>query len=86
MLTDPRAALADQNEVVVALTGLAGLARVVRGLAAAPRCATDQAADDVVYLLLGVAALGDLADGLADLPSSPPEQPGQTAAERRWLR
>lgn len=86
MLTDPRAALADQNEVVIALAGLAGLGRVVRELAVSRGQPTDRAADDVVHLLLGIAALGDLVDGLAECPSCPPEQPVPPASDRRWLR
>lgn len=85
MLTDPEAALADHNDMALALTGLVGLAHMVRALADGPRRHADQPADDFVHLLLGVVYLGDTAEQLAGpIPdSSPPEPP---RPPRAWLR
>ncbi len=85
MLTDPETALADHNDMALALTGLVGLARLVHALAAGPRRHADQPADDFIHLLLGVVYLGDAADKLAGPtpeanPSEPPGPP------RVWLR
>ena len=54
-LTDPREALAEQSSFVSYLVGLAGLARVVRALAADGDRRADprRDADDFVHLLLG---------------------------------
>ena len=45
MITDPHEALAEQNQVVAALVGLAALGRAVRALAAGARHPTPRAAD-----------------------------------------
>jgi hypothetical protein len=84
MLSDPRAALADQNDVVTALTGLGGIARIVRGLAAGPPSEPAGAADDLVHLLLGLVSLGDAVERLACPLPEPPDRP--EPAPRRWLR
>jgi hypothetical protein len=67
MLTDPREALAEQSSLVHSLVGLAGLAQVVRALAAEPhrRVTTSKDADDFVHLLLAVASLGEVVGRLS---------------------
>lgn len=92
MLTDPRAALAEQNTVVTALTGLAGLARTVRALAGAgpaPGTPAPAPVDDLVLLLLGVVRLGDAVERLA-AHAEPGDPDGEPAARAqhpdRWLR
>ena len=85
MLTDPRAALAEQNTVATALTGVAGLARLVRALAAADRSTGPPApADEFVHLLLGIARLGDRVARLAAAVPSEPARPAEPP--REWLR
>ena len=87
-LTDPETALADQNDVVTAMTGLAGLARLVRALAEAPSPAAEPP-DDFVYLLLGVARLGAAVERtVAKATGLPPIVPASTSTPRagRWLR
>jgi hypothetical protein len=83
MLTDPRAAHAEQNNFAHCLVGLAGLERMVRALAddEQRQPATSREADDFVYLLLALASLGETVGLLArsappprrsaDPPSSP---------------
>ncbi|MGH4009209.1 MAG: hypothetical protein ACRDTH_13820 [Pseudonocardiaceae bacterium] len=84
MLTDPRAALAEQNTVATALTGLAGLARLVQALAAAGRVTgPPERADDLVHVLLGIASLGE---GVTRLVEPVPPDPAPPAAPREWLR
>jgi hypothetical protein len=85
MLTDPRASLAEQNTVATALTGLAGLARLVHALAEADRVTgRSEPADDLVHLLLGIARVGELVTRLGDLAPSDPPRPH--APLREWLR
>jgi hypothetical protein len=74
-LTDSRAAFAEQNGVVHALVGLAGLARMIRALGATGGRAPGEA-DDFVHLLLGVASLGETVERLAG-PVEPqgPDEP-----------
>jgi hypothetical protein len=87
MLTDPRAALAEQNDVVTALTGLAGLAGLVRGLAAERGLGSRRSdADDVVYLLLGIAGLGAAVERLAGGGQAPPEPSDVRENATEWLR
>jgi hypothetical protein len=86
MLTDPQDALAEQNTVATALTGIVGMARTVRALAAAgPTDAAPHEVDDLVHLLLGVASLGEAivrlaAPGPSAAAPDPPRPPGE------WLR
>lgn len=85
MLTDPRAALAEQNTVATALTGLAGLAQMVHVLADTDRVTERPApADDLVYLLLGIARLGEMVTRLAE--PAPPDPARPHASPREWLR
>jgi len=87
-LTDPREALADQSSFIDYLVGLAGVARVVRALAAEGdrRPGPDRDAGDFEYVLLGLAGLGTGIERLANLiaaqrdPTPPPPTTG------RWLR
>jgi hypothetical protein len=92
MLTDPREALAEQSSFVNGLVGLAGLAHVVRALAAddSRRVTTSREADDFVYLLLAVASLGEAvghlaAPAAANEPQGPPDNPPPSMSTR-WLR
>lgn len=83
MLTEPRAALAEQSTFVNGLVGLVGMARIVRALAV-DATAPPAAADDFVHLLLGIASLGAAVKRLpaptaADLPAGP-DRPVE------WLR
>lgn len=90
MSIDPRPAFVD-GAFVTALTGVAGLARVVRELAGPTgRPAPDGTVgepDDFVDLLLGVASLGAAVEGLVP-PPPPPSTPAEpdAAAPRDWLR
>jgi hypothetical protein len=85
MLTDPQDALAEQNTVAAALTGIVGMARTVRALAAAgPTDPTPHEADDLVHLLLAVASLGEATARLtAPVPPAPAPDP---RAPGEWLR
>ena len=68
-LTDPREALADQSNFIGYLVGLAGLARMVRTLAAdgdRTRPIRAATADDFVYALLGLASVGAAVERLAN--------------------
>lgn len=98
MLTDPREALTEQNSFVNGLVGLAGLAQVIRVLAAddSRRVTTSMEADDFVHLLLAVASLGEAvghlaAPAAANEPQGPPADlpPSSTrppSMRTRWLR
>jgi hypothetical protein len=96
MLTDPPELLAEQSSFVNGLVGLAGLAEVVRALAAADGArATTPAteADDWVHLLLGVASLGTAVGQLAPAAATDQSEADQSAAPpapgrppSRWLR
>ena len=93
MLTDPQGALAEENTVALALTGLASLARTVRMLAAAgpeDAAATPDGpgpADDLVHVLVALAHLGEAAARLAGAPADPaPPPPSVRPAPREWLR
>ncbi|OBH04954.1 hypothetical protein A5696_03370 [Mycobacterium sp. E2699] len=87
-LTDPREALADQSSFIDYLVGLAGVARVVRALAADGdrRSGPDRAAGDFEYVLLGLASLGKAIERLANPAGAQrdPTPPAPTPA--RWLR
>jgi|SoiMethySBSTD1v2_1073268.scaffolds.fasta_scaffold651061_2 hypothetical protein len=87
MITDPHEALAEQNQVVAALVGLAALGRAVRALAAGARHPTPRAADGVVHLLLAVAHLGDAVERLVP-PAAAPASDGAAppATPRELLR
>lgn len=92
MLTGPREALAEQSSFVNGLVGLAGLAEVVRALAAdkTGRVSPATEADDLIHLLLGVASLGEAVDRLverarADQPQEPAANPPRRTVTR-WLR
>jgi hypothetical protein len=90
MLTDPRAALGEQNTVAMALTGLARFARMVRAFADTdPQPGAPAPADDLVYLLLGVARLGAAVERLA-APAATAGSPAPTDSPRAeqggWLR
>jgi hypothetical protein len=90
-LTDPRDALAEQSNFIGYLTGLAGLARVVRALADDSNVADQpRDADGFIHVLLGLASLGDAVERLAE---SAPTQGHRDAGARsktppntRWLR
>lgn len=95
-LTDPREELADQSSFIGYLMGLAGLAQLVRALAArdggsSPEpCPDTQDADDFVHALLGVASLGQQIERLAE-PAAAQQRcsavtPAPASANRRWLR
>ena len=64
MITDPREALAEQNQVVTAFVGLAALGRAVRALSAGPRHPAPRQADEFVHLLLAVARLAEAVEQL----------------------
>jgi hypothetical protein len=88
MLTDPREALGEHSSFIGYLVGLAGLAQVVRALAADDRRADPlREADDLVHLLLGLASLGEAIERLAKPVAA---QQNRTAAtpstDTRWLR
>ena len=91
-LTDPREALADQSSFIDYLVGLAGVARVVRALAAEGdrRPGPDRDAGDFEYVLLGLAGLGKAIERLSNPsgaqrnPIIDPTPPAPTTA--RWLR
>jgi hypothetical protein len=74
MITDPREALADQNQVVTGLVGLAALGQAVRALAegAGPPAPVDEA-DDFVHLLVAIARMGQAVEQL--VPAAPPQDP-----------
>ncbi|MGH3870797.1 MAG: hypothetical protein ACRDSR_04655 [Pseudonocardiaceae bacterium] len=88
MLTDPREALAEQGSFVNGLVGLAGLAHLVRALAADgnPRVATAGEADDFVHLLLAVASLGAAVGHLGTAADLPPASVAAPSTTTRWLR
>ena len=91
-LTDPREALADQSDFIGYLLGLAGLARVVRTLAADVdrRAGGPRHPDDFVHVLLGLASIGA---AIERLPNSTIAQqnpaavaPPPAGPTTRWLR
>ena len=93
MLTDPREALAEQNSFINGLVGLAGLAQVIRALAAddSRRVTTSREADDFVHLLLAIASLGEAVGNLAapaaaTEPPAPPADLPPSSMQTRWLR
>lgn len=93
MLTDPHEAFAEQSSFISGLVGLAGLAEVVRALAAddSRRVTTPREADDFVHLLLALASLGEVVGHLAapapgDEPQVPPADLPPPAMRTRWLR
>lgn len=81
MPIDPQQAFTE-GTFVTALTGVAGLARIVRELAAP--AGTGAAADDFVYLLLGVASLGAAVERLVPPPAAAGPADGPTPQD--WLR
>ncbi len=87
-LTDPREALADQSSFIDYLVGLAGLARVVRTLAADGDRQSDPGRDagDFEYVLLGLVGLGKAIERLANPTEAQwdPTPPAPTTG--RWLR
>ncbi|ORV81875.1 hypothetical protein AWC11_25400 [Mycobacterium interjectum] len=89
-LTDPREALADQSDFIGYLVGLAGVARVVRGLAAAgeDRAGHPRDPDDFVHLLLGFASLGAAIEGFAGstVAQQNPTAVPPAGPTTRWLR
>jgi hypothetical protein len=89
MLTDPHDDLAEENMVATALTGLAGLARMVRTLAAVETTGSPSPApapaDELVHLLVAVAHLGEAAARLAGpVPDTPPNP--RPSGPQEWLR
>jgi hypothetical protein len=93
MLTNPREALAEQSSFVNGLVGLAGLAQVVRALAAdeSRRATTSREADDFIHLLVAVASLGEAVGHLtaptaANEPKGPPADLTPPTMSTRWLR
>lgn len=91
MLTDPIPALAEQNNFVGYLMGLAGLARAVHALGGDASPADNRReVDDFVHLLLGIARVGDAISRLAESDSDEPlgitDAPTYSAADTRWLR
>ncbi len=73
MLTDPIPALAEQNNFVGYLMGLAGLARAVHALGGDASPADNRReVDDFVHLLLGIARVGDAISRLAESDSDEP--------------
>jgi hypothetical protein len=70
MLIDPHDALDEQNAVVHALVGLAGLARTIHALGVRQPVPAHVEADDFVHLLVGLADLGDAVGRLV-----PPDEP-----------
>jgi hypothetical protein len=89
-LTEPRDALADQSSLIDYLMGLAGLARVVRGLADDGVEATGSrgTAGEFVDVLLGVARLGEAIELLAgDSGANEATEAGSANSPNvRWLR
>jgi len=92
-LTDPREELADQSSFIGYLVGLAGLAQMIRALAAADdgcRAVPPLDADDFVHALLGVASLGRSVERLAESAVAQQEYtaaaPTLTSPNMRWLR
>jgi hypothetical protein len=87
MLSDPRDAMAEQNGVVQALVGLAGIARMVRALAASPAtgCAGREV-DDAIHLLMGLVSLGDAVERLGATSPGGEAEPPDREGPRRWLR
>lgn len=91
-VTDPREALADQSSFIDYLVGLAGLAGVVRTLAAdgERRSGPTRDVGDFEYVLLGLAGLGTAIERLANpagkqrSPSIDATPPNPTPV--RWLR
>lgn len=89
-LTEPRDALADQSSLIDYLIGLAGLARVVRGLTEDGVEATESCdtASEFVYVLLGIARLGEAIEALAgDSGANEATEAGSANSPNvRWLR
>ncbi|KUI33855.1 hypothetical protein [Mycobacterium sp. GA-2829] len=86
-LTDPCDALADESTFIGYLTGLAGVARLVRRLAEAPRRENPDHTDDFVDLLLGLASVGRRVEYLAAPPAAAPDTArADTILAGRWLR
>jgi hypothetical protein len=89
VITDAREALAEQNQVVTALVGLAALGRSVRALAAGARNpAPADDADEFVHLLLAIARLGDAIGRLLPPAGStgPPYEGRAPSVPRELLR
>ena len=90
MITDPREALHEQNQVVTALVGLAALGRSVRALTTGARNpAPADEADDFVHLLLAIVQMGEAVEHL--VPAAAPSGPGgvgrpTSATTRQLLR
>lgn len=88
-LLDPRDALADQNNFIGYLLGIAGLAETVRTLATDGSGQSDASedADDFVHVLLGIASIGERINGLSDSGSDPqPLASNAIQPPRRWLK
>ncbi len=90
-LTDPREALADQSDFIGYLVGLAGVACVVRGLAAdgEGRAGHPRDPDDFVHALLGLASLGAAIErfaGSAVTQRDPTGAAPPAGPTTRWLR
>lgn len=89
-LSDPREALADQSDFIGYLVGLAGLARVVRILAAEADPTSEPPRDpgDFVHALLGLASIGAAIERVAySVPAQRnAAEPSGTAPTMRWLR
>ncbi|AKK27206.1 hypothetical protein AB431_11525 [Mycobacterium sp. EPa45] len=87
-LNDPHEALADRSDFIGYLVGLAGLADMVRSLAAEgdrhARPARD--CDDFVYALLGLASTGAAIQRMANSPSTSHKPTLEVAATARFLR
>jgi hypothetical protein len=92
-LIDPRDDLAEQSSFIGYLVGIAGLAQLVRTLAASGDCrftAQPGDADDFVHMLLGVASLGQAVERTAETAVAQqhraPDEPSVASANTRWLR
>jgi hypothetical protein len=96
MLADPRPALAERSEFHHALVGLAGLAGVIRALAAgsAPADPTGAestgaeliVADDLVHALLGMVSVGEAVARLAAPVASAAARAPAPGEPVQWLR
>lgn len=89
-LADPREALADQSRFIDYLVGLAGIAGIVRELAADGdhRAGAPRDADDFVFALLGLASIGSAIERLTYPPTAQndPIEKAADAPMARWLR
>jgi hypothetical protein len=90
MLTDPRAALAEQNGFVHCLVGMCSLGRLVRGLTAhgVGPAETPREPDDFVHVLLALVSLGDTVGRLAGpaAPAQPGDPPRSSLTPGELLR